>query len=192
MGWARWTAYLVGALVFLALCLFLFQACSTHGHGDHRLFVNVRLVDASDGSPIADALVFVAKYRSIAEDPERFAWHRDDAIAALDDPGEDDRLDEHMVMGYPVKAGRTAADGAVEVKSSRMHTVYSWGGMFRTRTDHGPPQMLVVEHPGYGRRYFPIDPETPVEGSGWSFSIDLGTIRVARRPPAAPEASRRR
>jgi hypothetical protein len=192
VGWARWTAGLGGALLLLAIGVALFSSCSTHGHGDHRLFVSARFVDATDGFPIADGLVFVVKYRSIAEDPERFAWHRADAIAALDDPGEDDRLDEYMVMGYPVTAGRTAADGTVKVKASRMHTVYSWGGLFRTRTNHDPPHMLVVEHPGYGRELFPIDPETPVEGSGWIFSIDLGTIRVARRPPASPEASRRR
>jgi len=171
----------VYAALLLALLGFLYFAGSSHGHGNHRVFVRAEVVDAASGKPVRDAHVFVVQ-REI--DEESYEFDRRQALRYSGDPEERALLDgDVLVTPLAISAGRTGADGRTEVWASRYHTVYTYFFFFSHREDGRLPKQLIVEHPGYDRIVRPIDPGTPLRttGSDWKSRIDLGTIELEPR-----------
>ncbi|MHC4847251.1 MAG: hypothetical protein ACYTEG_02220 [Planctomycetota bacterium] len=172
---------ILGTLIVFLLLAVSLRLCSTHGHGNHRLFVRAQVVDAQTGKPLEGALVFVVQ-REL--DTESRAYHRESALRYFDDPEEFALLDgDVLVTPLPISVSRTDARGAAEVWAARYHTVYFYPFWFDQREDGRLPRWLVVEHPKFQERKIPIPAGTAVEaaGSEWKSRIDLGTIELTPR-----------
>lgn len=183
------------AVLAILILLVVGRAGCTHGHGYHRVFVLVRVIDQDTGRAVEGAQVWVVRRAAAAEQRELFER---DKSEVEDHYAYMERIRAHggreSVLPLPMFGAKTDANGRAEVRAARMHTSSDWGDWIHWSSNGALPERIVVEHPDYERVVRLIDQRTTVEaaGSKWKSRIDLGTISVARRRPSSAGTSTRK
>ncbi|MCZ6574823.1 MAG: hypothetical protein O7C98_16850 [Planctomycetota bacterium] len=170
---ARKIVLILVLLLAVAFVLFLF---AHHGVMYERRDVTVRIVDRDTGQPLEDAVVALVCYASALEWEEDFERALKAGLNALEFWGDDSwRLAE-------VPCARTTESAETIVRGAAYVTRWWVVGPVVFSKEVGIPDVLLIDHPRFGRTIIPIDQESvPKEGDEPNtWRLDLGTVQLPR------------
>ena len=168
---AQWIGLI---LVLLPLAL-LALSFVHHGHIDERLDVAVRIVDRDTGGPLEDAVVAIVRYPSQLEYEDFELYLKEGLRAASEEWGN------HCWCAPEVPCARTTKSAETTVRGS-VYVMRYWLGPVQISKEVGVPDVLLIDHPRFGRTIIPIDQESVLEEGcePKTWRLDLGTVQLPR------------